>query len=218
MTVDRIIPDLAWYKKISTFLGEPTRCPFARVEQCPRYYQSVSLLDGVNYDDIPPKKDKKLKRKWEKSDLWSKTGEQETSVAGTPGSPQSLFNFCPEVGYDSYGYFGSEFVSDSGELAHQELKNLFRKEGFSHKHWIFDWAYVSKLHYTGCPLYSPLKQREKSKKQKGRLLQKLTERVKNNPITTILILISILIIGIGSLTDALLKIRTWLSKLFDVGP
>ncbi|MHC4457497.1 MAG: hypothetical protein ACYS0I_10480 [Planctomycetota bacterium] len=218
MTVDSIIPDLAWCRKISRFLGEPTRCPFARVELCPRYYQSVSLLDGVGHDDIPPKKDRKLKRKWEKSDLWPMTGERATSVSGTPGLLQSFSNLCPEAGYDNLGYFGSEFIPDTGELVHLELKEHFRNERISHKHWIFKWAYVSKMHYTECPLYLPLKEREKSKKKKGRLFQKLTKRVKNNPITTILILISILIIGLGSLTDALMKIQTWLSKLLGVGP
>jgi hypothetical protein len=212
MTVDRIIPDLAWYKKVSQFLGVPTRCSFATVEQCPRYYQSLSIPSNIGHTEIPPEKDRKLKRKWQKSDFWQIVGEEATSVSGDPGSPQSLSNFCPEVGYDSFGYFGSEFTPDTGELAHQELKNLFRKEGFSHKHWIFDWAYVSKMHYTGCPLYSPLEDRKKSKKKKG-TLGKLTERIKNNPIIAILILISILIIGLCSFTDALIKIQTWLSKL-----
>ncbi len=218
MTVDRIIPDLAWYRKVSQFLGVPTRCSFANVEQCPRYYQSLSLLSSVGHTEIPLEKNRKLKVKWQKSDLWPMTGDQATSVSGTPGSPKSLSNFCPEVGYDGFEYFGSDFIPDSGELAHQELKNLFRKEGFSYKHWIFNWAYVSKMHYTGCPLYSPLKEWEKSKKKKGTLLQKLTERVNNNPVTAILILISILIIGLGSFTDALMKIQTWLSKLLGFGP
>ena len=177
MTVDSIIPELAWCKKISRFLGESTRCPFTHIEKCPRYYQSVSLLDGVDLDDIPLKKDRKLKRKWEKSGLWPMTGEQATSVSGDPGLPQRFSNLCPEVGYDNLGYFGSEFIPDTGEPDHQELKQHFRNERISHKHWIFKWAYVSKMHYTECPLYLPLKEREKSKKKKGRLFQKLIQRL-----------------------------------------
>ena len=182
--------------------------------------QKISYKNALKLvsDEIPPEKDKKLKRKWQKSDLWPMIGKQATSVSGAPGSPKSLSNICPEVGFDSFGYFGSEFIPDRSDLAHQELKNLFRKERFSFKHWIFNWAYVSKMHYTACPLYSPLKQREKSKKKNGTVLQKLTERVKNNPTTIMLILISIMIIGLGSLTDALIKIQTWLSKLLGVGP
>jgi hypothetical protein len=108
------------------------------------------------------------------------TGEQATSATGTPGLPQRFSNLCPEAGYEYLGYFGSEFIPDTGEPAHRELKQHFRNERISHKHWIFKWAYVSKMHYTECPLYLPLKDRAISKKKKGRLVQKLIQRLSRN--------------------------------------
>jgi hypothetical protein len=106
--MDRVIPIIDWCRKVSIDLGVPTRCPFASVERCPRYYQSLSLLGHAGHTEISPKKDKKLQKKWEKSDLWPTIGEQATSVSGAPERRKSFSKFCSEIAYDCFGFFGSE--------------------------------------------------------------------------------------------------------------
>ncbi len=120
-----IIPNLAWATKISRKRGGPIRCPFATVESCPRYYQSLALLGGAGSTKIPEAEDKRLLKKWEKSDLWPRTEEQASSILGT-GDKASIFShFCPEVMYDRFGHFATVLTRYADEidfgLAHQSL-------------------------------------------------------------------------------------------------
>jgi hypothetical protein len=216
--MDRLIPNIDWYRKVSIDLGVPTRCPFASVERCPRYYQSLSSLSSAGHTEIPPKKDKKLQKKWEKSDLWPTIGEQETLVSGAPERRKTFSNFCPEVAYDRFGFFGSELYPYHDETDQDHGINLGAQESLPSGHWVFNWSHVSKMHYTDCPLYSPLLQREGQKVKGATLVHILTDRVKNNPIAAILILIFILIVGLGSLTDSLTKIQSWISQIFASKP
>ena len=49
-----IIPDLLWYIQAGKDKGINGRCPFATVESCPRYYQSLSLLGEAGSTKIEP--------------------------------------------------------------------------------------------------------------------------------------------------------------------
>ena len=40
----RVQPTLEWYKRKSRDGDVPPRCPFASVQRCPRFYESLSLL------------------------------------------------------------------------------------------------------------------------------------------------------------------------------
>ena len=208
--MDRINPDIDWCRKISFELVVPTRCPFSTVEKCPRYYQSLSLLSSAGHTAIFPKKEKMLQKKWEKSDLWPMIGEQATSVSGAPSGKKSFSNYCPEVSYDRFGLFASELCPYHDEIDHDHGIEFGAQERMPSGHWVFDWSYVSKMHYTDCPLYSPLKLREESKSNQSTQADKIIERIKNNPIASILILLALIVIGIGSFTEALTNIQYWL--------
>jgi hypothetical protein len=103
MTRSDLVPDFEWYSEISAKLGLPPRCPFASLKRCPRYYQSLSLLGSAGSAAIDPEEDERLKSYWDRSDLWPRTREYETSVSGSTkkdGSKTEYFsNFCPEVTY-----------------------------------------------------------------------------------------------------------------------
>jgi hypothetical protein len=72
-------PDLDWYIDLSRRRGEPPRCPFSNVPRCPRYYSSLWLIgEHGGSTQIEPELDKMLLDKWEDSDLWPTTKEQET--------------------------------------------------------------------------------------------------------------------------------------------
>ena len=93
--MDRINPDIDWYRGISIKLSVPTRCPFSTVDECPRYYQSLSLLSSAGHTSIDPDKDEILLKKWMSSSLWPTIEEQATSVSGSSERKKSFSNYCP---------------------------------------------------------------------------------------------------------------------------
>jgi hypothetical protein len=151
-----INPDLDWYASLSHKKGVRPRCPFASVHRCPRFYQSLSLLGHAGSTEIDAKEDKRLLEKWKKSDLWPVTREQATSIAGEPGNPFSFSNFCPEVAHDRFGFFASFLGCYADEIDREIAHKSLIKEGAFRGDWRWAWAYASPMHYTECPLYSPL--------------------------------------------------------------
>lgn len=149
-------PNLAWYTEISARKNLSPRCPFASVHRCPRYYQSLSLLGEAGSTKIDPLEDENLLAKWKTSDLWPVTREQATSVLGPAGKPNNFGNFCPEVMFDRFGLFASSLSDYADELDRDLTHSRLGREHATADDWRWSWAFVSPLHYTGCPLYSPL--------------------------------------------------------------
>lgn len=149
-------PNLAWCTEISEHNGLPPRCPFASVHRCPRYYQSLSLLGEAGSTKIDPAEDQKLLARWKASDLWPVTNEQATSILGPAGNPNHFVNFCPEVTFDRFGLFACSLSDYPDELDREIGHSQLRKEDATRDDWRWSWAYVSPLHYSQCPLYSPL--------------------------------------------------------------
>ncbi len=105
---------------------------------------------------LDPGEDQQLLEKWKRSDLWPVTTEQDSQVMGPEGKPSHFFNFCPEVSFDRFGWFASHLASHTDEIdagfAHKNLA----KEGATANDWRWTWSLVTPMHYTECPLYSPL--------------------------------------------------------------
>ena len=55
-----LIPDLEWYLAISNKNNSSPRCPFATIESCPRFYQSLSLLGSAGSTSIEKSEDEPL--------------------------------------------------------------------------------------------------------------------------------------------------------------
>jgi hypothetical protein len=53
-------PDIEWYLRISKERGVTPRCPFATVERCPRYYDSLSLLGEAGSTKISSEEEARL--------------------------------------------------------------------------------------------------------------------------------------------------------------
>jgi len=153
------IPDLKWVAAISKEGGGSLRCQFATVEACPRYYQSLSLMGSAGSTKIPEAEDSRLLKKWEKSDLWPRTDEQASTIMGSDEKISIFSRFCPEVMFDRFGYFASGLTRyadeiDSG-LAHERLG----KEHASANDPRWSWSSCSPMHYTECPVYAVLQNR-----------------------------------------------------------
>jgi hypothetical protein len=149
-------PNLEWYLHLSKERSVTPRCPFATVERCPRYYQSLSLLGEAGSTKIQAEEDERLKAFWEKSDLWPRTGEHATSIFSNHEKWLSLSEFCPQVIHERFGVFakglGNYFDEIDTGIAYARLE----KEAVPITHWQWQWEWLKPLHFTECPLYSPL--------------------------------------------------------------
>ena len=156
------IPDIDWYTRLSEIKKVQPRCPFASVEFCPRYYQSLSLLSYAGSTSIDDNEDERLKEFWGKSDLWPKTGEYETSIAGPSGNPRIFSNYCPEITYDRFGYFASFIAGYADEIDTEQAVRQLSIINAPKNDWRWYWGSLTAIHYTNCNLYSTLNYRSKS--------------------------------------------------------
>lgn len=152
-------PIRVWYARLNQSRASAARCPFATVEACPRYYQSLSLLGEAGSTKISEPEDQRLLKHWKSSDLWPSTAEQATAVAGEPGNPSIFSNFCPEVLFERFGYFATSLTRyaderDSG-YAHERLA----REGVPAGHPSWSWSSLVPQHFTDCPVYAVLSHR-----------------------------------------------------------
>lgn len=154
---ETIRPDLDWCSEVGRGKGIPPRCPFASIDLCPRYFLSVSLLgrSGVttrmaNEDDL------RLESQWKRHPCWPRTAEQEPGVLSQNGKPVSFSHFCPEVMFDTFGFFATSLAHYPDELdrdlAHQSLARHHVAK--NDRRW--QWAALTAMHYSDCPVYSPL--------------------------------------------------------------
>lgn len=158
-------PNMDWYLSVSRERGVTPRCPFASVERCPRYYQSLSLLGKAGSTKIPEEEDQRLLERWEKSEFWPRTEEYASCLSGNEEKYFSYTNFCPEVIYDRFGVFASSLHDHFDEIdrdfAHQRLSELEHPP----QSWQWRWAGLTPRHFTECELYSLLSQRSNLPKE-----------------------------------------------------
>lgn len=151
-----IVPDLAWYTEISHQKNLLPRCPFANVNRCPRFYQSLSLLGNAGSTSISPDEDKRLLSKWGKSDLWPVTMEQSSGISIYNETEYSFDNFCPEVSFERFGIFAEYLCRYADDIDINSAHNKLSKESVLPNDWRWSWANISPMHYSECPLYSLL--------------------------------------------------------------
>ena len=150
-------PTLDWYKEMSRREGGLPRCPFASVERCPRFYQSVSLLGQAGFTtQIPPDEDRRLQTAWQKSDLWPRTHERASSIMGPADDPRHFLNFCPETLFDRFGFFVTNLHGYANEIDRNVAQSRLKEENVRASDWRWTWASLTPMHYTDCPVYSPL--------------------------------------------------------------
>jgi hypothetical protein len=146
-------PTIDWYLDVSRRRKVTPRCPHASVERCPRYYQSLSLLQAAGFTEIEPEENARLLDSWKKTDLWPRLLEDSTSV-GRGGD--SFSYFCPEVSHQIHGYFASDYGRDADDIDRESRYRMLKAKGVARDSWRWSWAYLRPLHFTECSLYSPL--------------------------------------------------------------
>lgn len=151
--MEPIEPNFDWYSSVSSQKSIPPRCPYANVDSCPHYYESISLLGGAGITTaIEPSEEKRLLKKWEKTEHWPKVREHESSIWNN----KDFHNFCPEVAYDVFGLFAADLHHYADETDTHAAHAQLAKNGASADDWRWQWAYIKPLHYSECRLYSLL--------------------------------------------------------------
>lgn len=155
-------PDIDWCSTTSQSKDLALRCQFANVHKCPRYYQSYVLLGECSITtSISPDKDKALQKKWENSDLWPVLAEQKTSIGGSPEKWSLFSNFCPEVSFDTFGFFASSLARFADEIDRDSAESWLIANGRANtKDWRFIWASLTPMHYSKCSLYTLLSEKK----------------------------------------------------------
>jgi hypothetical protein len=149
-------PDIGWYLRISQERGVTPRCPFASVERCPRYFHSLSLLGRAGFTKISPAEEARLDEFWKASDLLPRTDEGETLLVSSNGHVHLYANFCPEVTNEGFGFFASLLADFSDEIDRDAAHRQLSRNNAARGSWRWRWAGLAALHFTECPLYSPL--------------------------------------------------------------
>lgn len=156
--MEHIYPDMNWNISRSHDKSLAIRCPHANMYRCPRYYESYALLgkSGIT-TTLDPDTDMELLAKWKKTNLWPALAEQATSISGSDGKKSQFSNFCPEVAFDTFGLFASSLCRYANEADRENVVNqLLGDKRTSAKDWHHEWASLSPMHYSECPLYSQL--------------------------------------------------------------
>lgn len=154
--MEPILANINWYSSVSSQEGIPPRCPYANVDRCPDYYQSLSLLGTIGITTaIQESEEKRLLKKWENSEHWPKVNEHAPSIWDFRDS-KSFSNFCPEVAFDVYGLFASELHPYADEIDIHVAHKQLGKQGAPATDWRWQWSHINPLHYSECRMYSQL--------------------------------------------------------------
>jgi hypothetical protein len=157
-----IIPDFEWYAGESTKRGTATpRCPFGSAERCPRYHHSLAMLRNAGFAQTDVHDDARLDQRWRQLGLMPKIAGQATGVTSSEDQfgerkTHGYSNFCPEVSYDSFGYFASSLYRYADEIDSDCAHARLGKMSVPRSDWRWAWASVRAMHYSECPLYSIL--------------------------------------------------------------
>jgi len=93
-------------------------------------------------------------QKWTETGLWPQDEEMFTAIVGW-GSGRGYINFCPEVSFDRFGRFASGLTQyyNAQEQSDEQERDSYKENIPA---WRANWSSITAMHYTECPLYSPL--------------------------------------------------------------
>jgi hypothetical protein len=75
---------------------------------------------------------------------------------GWSDDPKHMLKFCPEVSFDRFGLFATGLHRYANETDQAVVHSALKEQNASSSDWRWAWQLVVPMHYTDCPLYSPL--------------------------------------------------------------
>jgi len=154
--MESINPTLEWYKSISAKHNLTPRCPFANIYKCPKYYDSLYLLEGTGATSMTDEDIKELDKYWKEIKLKFGLKEEMPSIARKGDKFSFLTNFCPEVTFLRFDYFASRLSEFANEIDKDVRHTELEKRNIGIEDWRWYWSSIAPQHYTDCPLYSIL--------------------------------------------------------------
>lgn len=154
--MDSINPTIEWYKSISAKYNLTPRCPFANVYKCPKYYDSLYLLEGTGATSIADQDIKELNRYWEERKLKFALKEEIPGIAKKNDKFSYLTNFCPEVTFIRFRYFAEMLSEFADEIDKDVRYTELEKRNIDTNDWRWYFQYLTPQHYTDCSYYSIL--------------------------------------------------------------
>ena len=150
-------PNIDWYRNISNANMLPPRCQFSSIYRCPRNFQSIALIsDSGLTTRLDLKTDRKLQKRWRKSEFWPKQKEEETSIAISGTVICSYNRFCPEVMYDNFGYFCDHLSYYRDDIDRDIVYKKLKKISTDKNDWRWKYSTLNIIHYSECKYYSYL--------------------------------------------------------------
>ena len=151
-----INPTLEWYKSISAKHNLTPRCPFANVYKCPKYYDSLYLLEGTGATSMNEQDIKELDKYWEEKKLKFGLKEEMPGIARKGDKFSFLTNFCPEATFLRFAYFASHLSEFADEIDRDIRYTELEKRNIDKDDWRWYFQYLTPQHYTDCSYYSIL--------------------------------------------------------------
>lgn len=152
-----MVGDDEWYASQSDpAIGQPIHCPYAAVDRCPRYFESLDLVETLGGCALEPKLRKRMDKHWKKIVPMFPLPEHSTSVWKADGRVSMVNNFCPEVSATIYGWYASDLITYADEIDRDARHRLLSREGAPANDPRWAWSSIHALHYRKCPAYALL--------------------------------------------------------------
>ena len=94
-------------------------------------------------------------------DWYKETSRREGGTPRCPlasDDPRHFRNFCPEALFELFGLFANNLSEHADEIDRGVAESQLKAEHAPASDWRWTWALATAMHYTDCPLYSPLLQ------------------------------------------------------------
>ncbi|MGL4683747.1 MAG: hypothetical protein ACRCV4_12000 [Hafnia alvei] len=157
--MQRIIPDKNWWEKERNSRNASSVCPYASSHRCPRYYESVVLLSGINMiAGMATEKEKELGEFWKRTNFSSLCDEEVPAITTKEfGGLSSVRNFCPEISFKYLNYYADYMQKYVDEIDHDMGRRIAEEDNLKND-WKHIWMSVNPKFYLDCDVFESVKQ------------------------------------------------------------
>ena len=156
-----IHPNLDWYSTVGDQRGKDRRCPFATVNRCPKYFETLVVLEQqYNSPKIPRAIQKSMVKKWREDELWAVTLADKPKAIEyrDTGNHLEFRSLCPEASFEVFELFTSSisYFKSTLDFKVRELQIKDTVYGSMHWHWVWQYFHVEPMHFSDCSMFGKI--------------------------------------------------------------